>query len=63
MEFNNVPHMELVDPMHVESFLDLVPTRLIFPLSSPLVFHPSLEPSESIFVEFEIFVSGSHCLD
>ena len=41
MELSEVtPHMELIDPIHLESSLDLAPTPSISPISSSLFFRP-----------------------
>ena len=64
-EFSDVTlRMELSDPIHMESFPSLGPTPPISSLFSLLpILLPSLDPLESTFVEFEIFVLGSPYLD
>ena len=65
MEFNDVAlFKELIDPISLESSLDLAPTPPISPLSSSLpILSPSLDPPESIFVEFKTFMLANPCLD
>jgi len=65
VDFSEItPPEELLDPIHVESFLDLAPIPPITPLSSSLpIFVSSLNPPESTFIESETFVLRSPCLD
>ena len=65
MDFSEItPPEELLDPIHVESFLDLAPIPPITPLSSSLpIFVSSLNPPESTFIESETIVLVSPCLD
>ena len=61
VDFSEVtPSDELIDPIFVESTLNLAPIPPISSLSSSLpILLPSLDPPGSIFVESETYVPDS----
>ena len=61
MELSEVTSpMELIDPIQVESSLNLALSPPISLPSSLLIFYLSSDPPNSTFVEYESFMLGSH---